>query len=357
MIARIDCARYRLPLRPPCGGASRERGGLVVALRTDDGGCGYGEIAPLAGWHRESLEEAEHGATCAADELRGATIPDLDTLADGLEAALAADTPSTRFGLEMAWLASVARQRHCTPAEVLSPDPAARVAINGLWDGGAQQTRDALRGGDLGGYALIKVKVGRRPVREEREVLRLLLGELDPATRLRLDGNRALRRADAVELLDGTPTERIEYFEEPLRDVGELASLAAETGISIGLDESLREPERVDVTAPWVGAWVIKPSLAGGFRGTLRTAARARDAGIECVVSSCFESGLGLGALAQLAACVGNAAAGLATDRWLAADLIEPRFSSEGGAVATRDWVGEPSPAVLRELGLAEPGP
>ena len=53
------------------------------------------------------------------------------------------------------------------------------------------------------------------------------------------------------------------------------------------------------------------------------------------MVSSCFESGVGLLALAEFAwASTGDAVpAGLDTYRWLGADVVEPRIPFRSGAI------------------------
>lgn len=78
-----------------------------------------------------------------------------------------------------------------------------------------------------------------------------------------------------------------------------------------------------------VAALVLKPAVLGGFERTAGLAAWARQRGMLCVLSSSFESCLGVAQLAQFAAALDAAAGppggtqhGLATLSWFAEDLL-----------------------------------
>lgn len=80
-----------------------------------------------------------------------------------------------------------------------------------------------------------------------------------------------------------------------------------------------------------IAALVLKPAVLGGCERTAELAAWARRRGMLCVLSSSFESSLGVAQLAQLAAALDAAAGpagstqhGLATLSWFAEDLLPP---------------------------------
>lgn len=84
-----------------------------------------------------------------------------------------------------------------------------------------------------------------------------------------------------------------------------------------------------DAMCEGVAALVLKPAVLGGFERTAELAAWARQRGMLCVLSSSFESSLGVAQLAQLAAAFDAAAGlagstqhGLATLSWFAEDLL-----------------------------------
>ena len=83
-----------------------------------------------------------------------------------------------------------------------------------------------------------------------------------------------------------------------------------------------------------VKAIVLKATLLGGLYRSLALAREARRLGMIPVISSTFESGIGILGLARLAvfACPGIPA-GLDTYRWLASDVIRPRLKMSQGRV------------------------
>ena len=90
---------------------------------------------------------------------------------------------------------------------------------------------------------------------------------------------------------------------------------------------------------------VLKPTLLGGIRKTLCRAQEARAHGIQSIISSSFESGIGIATLAHLTAASGaGVSAGLDTLKWFSRDLLkEPCtvrrgiMSLSGGGIAECD--------------------
>ena len=104
----------------------------------------------------------------------------------------------------------------------------------------------------------------------------------------------------------------------------------------VALDESIAEglyQEDFLQNKTWARAVVLKPTLLGGTRTAEDWAAEAIECGLKPVVSSCFESGVGLIALAHLAATITeeDIPAGLDTYDWLAEDILERRFQARNG--------------------------
>ena len=120
-----------------------------------------------------------------------------------------------------------------------------------------------------------------------------------------------------------------------------LRDLFDATGIPVALDESLLElrPEDLEGRRE-VGAVVLKPTLLGGIASAKQWVARAAALNIRPVVSSCFESGVGVAGLWQrLPGCPPETRCprGLDTYRWLGADVVEPRIPFRAGAVEWSD--------------------
>ena len=76
-----DCRlfRYRLPLAEPLTLAGRvihEREGVLIRVDSDSGASGWGDVAPLPAFSRESIEDAEAEIASLAKRLRGAEFDD-----------------------------------------------------------------------------------------------------------------------------------------------------------------------------------------------------------------------------------------------------------------------------------------
>ncbi len=307
--------RYSLPLRWPLPGKARanhRRTGWVVAIADGEGRWGFGEIAPLSGVHVETVESVRE------EILRRLRCWSVALLVEGWHDP---GPPVVAFGLEMA------RDALRTPPRTVT------VPLNAL-----------LRGTEpLPGYRAHKMKVGRLPVGLEIERVRESAASLPPGALLRLDANQSWTLDEARRFCGGVAGLPIDYLEEPLRDPTRLAKLDAP--FDIALDDTLwhaSDPvgvSAVDVSA--VDVLVLKPSVVD--------AARRSRLGKRVVISSVFETGLGLSRLAALAAEITpDEPAGLDTWRWLARDLVDPPVRAQGGSLT----VGRPVP--LRDRLVAD---
>ena len=335
--------RYRLPLTGPlplAGGVIHQRAGALIQVDSDSGGSGWGDVAPLPGFSRESIGEAEAELKAWAGRLRGARFdPGGDSLESWLGCEMAeAASPSVRFGLETA-LANLSRRMEDGAAGELACFDGT-LPVNGLLAGSSEQVlADARRLRD-GGCRAVKLKVGGRPVAEDVELAHAVRSVIGDGVGLRLDANRSWSLEQAVMFGRGIGNGGIEYLEEPLRDPAHLRELFDAAGIRVALDESLLELRPDDLEGrPEVSAVVLKPTLLGGIARAREWAAKALALNLRPVVSSCFESGVGLLALAGFAwTSTGDTVpAGLDTYRWLDADVVEPRIPFRPGAIEWSD--------------------
>ena len=344
---RISCFRifrYRLPLAEPLALAGRvvhEREGVLIGLEVDSGASGWGDVAPLPGFSRESLEDAVNragrfrGSTCAAPR----SIPDGAARIRG-QGSRRRRRPLRRSGsaVETALANLAVRVERGTGPDLSCFDGA--VPVSGLLAGsGARVLAQARRMRDAGCRA-VKLKVGMRSVAEDVALARAVRAVLGDGIALRLDANRSWSPAQAVRFGRALGAAGIEYLEEPLRDPSRLEEFSDATGIPVALDESLLELRPDDLERHRaVGAVILKPTLLGGIESARRWIARALEMNIRPVVSGCFESGVGILALARLVrSTTGDAVpAGLDTYRWLGADVVRPRIPIRSGALRWSD--------------------
>ena len=342
LLTRFDLYHYRLPLVAALklkGALLLEREGFLVRLASLTGAMGWGEVSPLPGFSRERLEEAREQLLGLRDALKGwAMTPDWVERegafvhhVDALKLA-----PSVRFGLELAVRNLFAAGRGETLAHLVARQPRATVSLNGLLLGGPEEVLEKARRLRADGFRAVKVKVGRRDVEEEVELVRALSRVLGPSVRLRVDANRAWSLDEAAAFVRGVTGVGVEYIEEPLADPRLLPELVAQYEAPVALDESLvGMPVEGLGQHKYARAVILKPTLLGGFIPTLRMADRAMALGMTPVLSASFETGLGLRGLVALAAGLGphDVPVGLDTYRWLADDVIDPRLNLGSGQI------------------------
>ncbi|MCX2728310.1 o-succinylbenzoate synthase [Thermomicrobium sp. 4228-Ro] len=330
---RLQWRPYELLLREPletAGGTVRVRHGLLVALESADGCVGSGDVAFWPGTEETGLPEAVVWLEQAATALRIAAHPAsvLANFTARTPAALAA-----RTGLETALLDWQARQAGVPLARWLRSDATDRLPVNALlgragWEAMVAQARAAV----AAGFRTLKLKVTLSPA--DAELVAAVRATVGREIALRLDANgrgdpeSALAFARVVARFD------IEYLEQPVATLEELAVLRRCSPIPVAADEALTGADAVERALALEAAdvLVLKLPLLGGPRAVLAAAERAGKRGVDVVVTSMLESGVGLAAAVHTAAALGAARAhGLATGQLLASlGIVESLEPVEG---------------------------
>ena len=199
-----------------------------------------------------------------------------------------------------------------------------------------------------GGCRTAKVKVAERGQDVGAEIARLeaVRDALGPDGAIRVDANAAWDVPTAVQrlrLLDRAAG-GLEYAEQPVPTVADLAALRRSTHVPIAADESIRRADDPLAVARAEAAdiVVLKVQPLGGVRACLRLAERI---GLPVVVSSALETSVGLAAGLALAAALPELpyACGLATAQLLTADVVAEPLLPVGGAIPVRRPVPEPA--------------
>lgn len=304
--------RYRLPLAQPLqlkGKSLSYRDGLLFCLTDVHGHLGWGEVAPLAGFSRESLEEAVDQCCYLRDHLSRTDLPDrLELLDGGFDRWLGPMVlaPSVRFGLESAILNLIARERKTSVAQLLTSECRSVVSVNALLAGEKEQMLDATDRFLVDGYTAFKLKIGGHSIDTAIELAELVREKIGDQCLLRLDANRSFDIKQSYYIMDALAGLNIDYFEEPAANFEQVRMLMRVSGlpVPIALDESLLEIDPMDLLSyPLIKAVVIKPTLLGLDRA-VQFARVAGSRGIQAVFSSSFESGVGISMIANLAAAI-----------------------------------------------------
>jgi len=206
----------------------------------------------------------------------------------------------------------------------------------------------------VGGAGTAKVKVADPGSSLAEDVARLeaVRDAMGPQARIRVDANAAWSRVEAlaaIPVLDRAAG-GLEYVEQPVATLEDLAAVRRGVDVPIAADELVRraeDPLRV-ARAGAADLLVMKVQPLGGIR---RCLALAEAAGLPVVLSSALETSIGLSAGVAAAAALPTLpfACGLATGALLTADVAAPALRAVTGSLP----VGRPVPdeGLLAEAG------
>ena len=179
-----------------------------------------------------------------------------------------------------------------------------------------------------GGCRTAKVKVAERGQTLADDLARVeaVRDALGPDGLIRVDANGAWDVDEAVRAIAALDRAAggLEYVEQPVATVEDLAVVRRRVDVPIAADESIRraeDPYRVrDLEAADIAVLKVQP--LGGVRACLRI---AEDIGLPVVVSSAVESSVGIAAGVALAAALPELhhACGLATVQLLTDDVVD----------------------------------
>ncbi|HWK20998.1 MAG TPA: o-succinylbenzoate synthase [Microbacteriaceae bacterium] len=204
------------------------------------------------------------------------------------------------------------------------------------------------------GARTAKVKVAERGQRlaDDLARVRAVRDVLGPAGRIRVDANAAWSLDEATLALEALAPLDLEYAEQPVASVADLATLRARLAgaVRIAADESVRKPaDPLDVVrAGAADVIVLKLQPLGGRARALEIArAAAAEADVAFVTSSALETSVGLAAAARFAHDVDIAFSsdldhGLGTAALLAADVTAEPLLPVDGRTRVRPVVADP---------------
>jgi O-succinylbenzoate synthase len=185
-----------------------------------------------------------------------------------------------------------------------------------------------------GGFTCLKLKIDGHDIRKSCAVLRELRHAVGEAMKIRIDVNRGWSVDEAIECIPRLAASGIEYIEQPVASIAELARVRSAVGVPIAADECVTGEAAVRGIAAAAAADVIvvKPALVG-LQSAMAIAGAATECGLAVVVTSALETSIGIAAALHLAATLPDPVrhCGLATAPLLAGDLVgEPLVPMRG---------------------------
>ena len=222
--------------------------------------------------------------------------------------------PSIQFGVEMAFLSLASESPfELFPSEFTKGKES--MEINGLvWMGEQVFMKQQIEEKLAQGFRCIKLKIGAIDFEKELELLRFIRENFDEKTiEIRVDANGAFGLNEALNKLNQLSDYKLHSIEQPIQksNTDNMSELCKSTPFPIALDEELigifgienKEQLLVKIKPQYI---ILKPSLVGGFKGTLEWISIAEKLNIGWWITSALESNVGLNAITQFTFTLNN---------------------------------------------------
>nr|XP_051209292.1 protein PHYLLO, chloroplastic isoform X2 [Lolium perenne] len=371
-IRAVEYMLYRIQLSAPrtsgASDSSFSHEGFILKLCMDANIVGFGEVAPIE-IHEEDMVDVEEQLRFLFHRVKDCELNVVPLLRGSLSNWIwtsigippSSVFPSVKCGLEMAILNLLASQQKISLSEILTgsnpllgdqslveynQNRSTRIQICALLDSYGTPMEVALAVAKLveEGFTTVKLKVGRRETpAEDAAVIEKIREVVGYKINIRADANRKWTYEQAIEFGSRVKRFCLQYIEEPVISVDDLIKYCENSGLPVALDESIDnlKGDPIDklqqFVHPGIVAVVIKPSVVGGFERAAHIAKWAHMHDKMAVISSAYESSVGLATYIQFAYYVdrqhdlvarikrndscGSVAHGLGTYQWLREDV------------------------------------
>ncbi|MBB1138053.1 o-succinylbenzoate synthase [Myroides sp. WP-1] len=217
------------------------------------------------------------------------------------------DWPSIQFGVEQAFLSFESVNPFILfPSAFVEGKEA--ISINGLiWMGEEAFMKEQIDEKITQGFTCVKLKIGAIDFEAELSLLQYIRKHFTAQQiELRVDANGGFTVEDAPTKLQQLAQLSLHSIEQPIKQhqVPQMAALCQSTALPIALDEELigvtSYADKVALLEAIRPQYIIlKPSLVGGFKGSLEWIEIAEQLKIDWWITSALESNIGLNAIAQ----------------------------------------------------------
>lgn len=285
---------------------------VIVSSVSDPSRWGIGECAPLFDLSPDYNEHYEEQLCDICNTVQSSGILDAQALKS---------YPSMLFGLETAF-----RHYQCQTAQQknfqLWDSPFSQgkqgIPINGLiWMGDFSYMLEQIEAKLQAGFRCVKLKIGALNFEEELKLLHHIRSRYSAEQiTLRVDANGAFAPQDAPEKLKRLAALDLHSIEQPIpagqwAEMAKLTQSVPQIPLPIALDEELigihdlqTKQQLLETIRPQY--IILKPTLHGGITGSQEWIDLANALNIGWWVTSALESNIGLNAIAQWCATLGN---------------------------------------------------
>ncbi len=271
---------------------------LLLTVEDPEGNVGFGEAAPLPGYHQVTGEQVSAALEdCLGTLERANRFDRAELLAECTRRAV---LPEAVAAIDLALWDLEGRRARQPVWRLLGAAGAPPVEVNatiGAIDrAGAAAAAAAARDQ---AFRCLKVKVG---VGDDGGRLAAVRAVAGPACALRIDANGAWSVAEAIASLRALEPIGIELCEQPVAGITEIRAVARAAGVPVAIDESIRAPGALD--RRHCEAVCLKVAACGGITGLIDAARRARAAGYSVYLASTLDGPLGIAAALHAATVI-----------------------------------------------------
>jgi len=255
---------------------------LLVCLQEKNGKMAWGEIAPLPGWSQETVAQAIAQIKKKKKALLMATWTQVSWLDQLRHMRL---LPSVSFGLESALFT------------LLCPIKDKVVENSALLMGSSTEILQLAKERLLQGFTCAKLKVSQLCFSEAEK----LIHQLKKQFLLRIDVNQAWSTKESLNFFSKFSANSFDYVEEPFSKPSKLHLFPYSIAIDESYPQQLSSKKLQSLTN--LKALIYKPTIQGGIsRFCPQLLKWIKKGGCQLVISSSFESEVGLLHCAALAA-------------------------------------------------------
>jgi len=339
IIKSFELFKFQIPLKYPLKIKNDQinyREGLILKIFDEKKIIGFGEISPLPGLHKETYKQTLVQIRKILPKLLNIEIPlnfissdnDMDILLKKFELY-----PSVQFGLESAFISLHAGETNISIFDFFNASSNKSIEINALLSGSHDQILKKTKQYLKDGFTVFKLKVGRKKIEDEIDLVNRINDIIVGKAQLRLDANQAWNLKDTLHFFQNIDKTNLEYIEEPLKNFGELPSLLSHSSIPIAFDENVLNIYKMpELYLSKIKAIIIKPTVIGGIQKSLKLIRFADQNGITSVISDTFQTGIGLSTLIAIGHLIhSEIPMGFDTYSWLKQDIWQNDFKINQG--------------------------
>ncbi len=281
---------------------------ILLKLKTDTGKEVFGEVSLFPELGTETFEEAITQTKEAKNNIENHTLKSVEDLENYTNKFIR--SPALRFGIEQALF--YLNRSNCNKKSI----EINAVVGNDIVEKLIRRINEYYHNG----FTTFKLKVGEKEFSEDLQLLNQLKEEFNQLIKIRLDVNGKWGYEEARKNLNKLSNYDIEFVEQPTPNIIELEKLVHESKVKIAVDESANnfESAKEIIINSHIEIIVLKPVLIGSIKRTFELIDLAKSYDKSIIISSTFESSVGLNMLIHLSYHAGNRFAhGLGTFSYL----------------------------------------